>query len=280
MIRLGAMYNCFEGSELLRYSIRQIRPHVDFILLMYQKFSWYGHPVLGKDLNEIESLLKEKLVDQIFCFYPEVFAIESTSARTIEAQKRNVGRSLLYSFGMTHMVDLDTDEFYKKDEFEYAKAQIELKKLEYSAVNYINYYKCPTFQVVSSSAQRVPFICKIDPNKTMGETPGNFVINKKSMSVDLTRGYDIFNNQTNSYLFNSNEITMHHMLSVRKNMKYKWKVHSGTAPLGKTKEQIADEMLSLNSSSKSFDAKALYRGQEQIKIVDNYFGIPDWSNQC
>lgn len=276
---LGVAYNCFEGTELLRYSIKQIRPHVDFILLTYQKFSWYGVPILGKDLDEIYSLQKEGLADKIFNYSNSDFAMTNNSdkARSIEKEKRNISRVICYNNKCTHFLDMDTDEFYKETEFKLAKEFIIKTNMDYSAVSYINYYKNPTYQAQSTSNQKVPFICRIDVNKYLGESSGDFHVNNKSMGVDLTRGYKIINENYKTYLFAPNEIQMHHMMSVRQNIDYKFKVHSGSPPKGKSKQQIADEMKNLSKDTYEFDATALYRAKERIKIVPNYFNIPIWS---
>lgn len=279
-MNIGVSYSAFEGTELLRYSIKQIRAHVSFVCLVYQKFSWYGHPILKKDLDEINSLYyDEKLVDKIYCFPILEFVNKdnSTDARKIEAIKRNTGRLLSYQNNCDYHLDLDVDEMYKENQFVYAKDFIEKNNIEYSAATYVNYYKLPIYQVLSSSKQRVPFICKIDPFKHLGESPGDFHIENISMGVDITRGVKTVNCGYKTYFFKPHELVMHHMLSVRKNLKNKFKVHSGDSPINKTKEQVAEEMLKLNEYNLTFDATSLYRSKEKICIVDNYFNIPLWN---
>ena len=43
-MNLGVSYNVFDGEELLEGSIFQIRNEVDYISVVYQSISNFGHP--------------------------------------------------------------------------------------------------------------------------------------------------------------------------------------------------------------------------------------------
>ena len=41
-MKLGVTYSLFDGEELLPFSILSIRPHVDYINVVFQEHSWFG----------------------------------------------------------------------------------------------------------------------------------------------------------------------------------------------------------------------------------------------
>ena len=272
-MKLGVSYSIFEGTELLEYSIKQIRDDVDFIVLNYQTFSWYGQPILKKDLNTIIKLKNDKLVDELNCFTIQTYAKNSQEARLLEKEKRNIGRNICYNNGCNYFLDMDVDEFYKKNEFLLAKTMIKANGSHYSVVNYVNYYKSPNYQTINKTNLQVPFICVLDLKKRIGEGHGKFIINNKFIAEDLTRGYDISNDQNiKGMLFNKETIMMHHMTGVRSDLEYKFKSTSGTKI--NNEQKILDDIKNISNSNLRLDSRPLYRTEEDVKIVPNYFNIP------
>ena len=84
----------FDGEELLGYSIKQIRELVDFVVVVYQTTSNYGHknPNLLDTLNQLKA---EGLIDMLFEFEP-TFEYDSDNKIKIlngtpnEIEKRNI----------------------------------------------------------------------------------------------------------------------------------------------------------------------------------------------
>jgi hypothetical protein len=272
-MKLGVSYSIFEGTELLEYSIKQIREYVDFIVLNYQSFSWYGLPIQKEDLNNIIRLKNNKLVDELNCFTIQTYAKNSQEARLLEKQKRNIGRNICYESGCNYFLDIDVDEFYKKEEFLSAKNNIRTNGFNYSVVHYVNYYKLPTYQAINKTNLQVPFICKLDPQKQIGEGHGKFVINSKFVAEDLTRGYDTQNDlDAKGIIFEKEKILMHHMTGVRSNIDLKFKTTSGTKI--NNEQKVINDIKNINNSNLKLDSRPLYRTEEDIKIVPNYFDIP------
>lgn len=61
----GVSYSVFDGEELLEASLRNIRPHVDYINVIWQKESWYGAPA-NADLYPLLLKLKDAgLIDEL-----------------------------------------------------------------------------------------------------------------------------------------------------------------------------------------------------------------------
>ena len=72
-MKLGVAYNIFDGEEMLPHSLRNLRPMVDFICVVYQTTSNFGNenPLL---LEKLEMLQMEGLIDKLFAV--ELFELE------------------------------------------------------------------------------------------------------------------------------------------------------------------------------------------------------------
>lgn len=52
----GVAYSVYDGEELLEASIRTIRPYVDYVIVVWQRVSWYGTPARDSLLPLLEEL--------------------------------------------------------------------------------------------------------------------------------------------------------------------------------------------------------------------------------
>ena len=55
-MKLGVAYNIFDGEEMLPFSLKNLRPMVDFICVVYQTTSNFGNenPTLKKTLENLK----------------------------------------------------------------------------------------------------------------------------------------------------------------------------------------------------------------------------------
>jgi len=267
-MKLGVSYIVFDGVELLEHSIKQIRGHVDFLQVIYQDQSWFGHPIPSESLAELDKLKRRGLIDSLIKFtqFKPVQPGSAFRSKAYERAKRQLGLRSCLSAGCTHYLCMDVDEFYIEDEFKKAKETVSVKRYTSTAVRFINYVNHPTLHRGYDS-NSVPFICKIGPNSKMDS--------KFFTKCDPTRG--IIPTGGGTHLFKPSDITMHHMETVRKNLSLKYR--STTRALfnrSKTNELVSN-IKSVKEDTKMFSFnKIIYPKTPgtQLKKVDNIFNIP------
>jgi hypothetical protein len=116
-MKLGVSYNLFDGEELLEGSIKQIRQHVDYVSVVYQKISNFGNPCNSELIPLLEKLKSDGLIDELFEYSPKV----NKGGHFNEMQKRNIGLALSQGANCTHHMSMDSDEYYLSSEFESLK---------------------------------------------------------------------------------------------------------------------------------------------------------------
>jgi hypothetical protein len=253
-MRLGVSYNIFDGEELLEASIRQIRPCVDHINIVYQLISNYGNQA-DKDLEKTLVNLKEKgLVESLYKYEPNLQKRGYYNERT----KRTIGLSIARKSKCTHFLSMDADEFYIQSEFKNAKNFIINKNIDASAVFIREYVKYPTCRKTCFETNFVPFICRIR-TFTKCKNDKNFpVYTDASRKIKPWKKF---------WLFPYNEIYMHHMATIRKNLdiKYKNSSHNDNKDFIK---YIDNKLKNLEN----FTPKDIYR-DSRTEIVENIFNI-------
>lgn len=156
-IKLGASYSVWDGEELLESSVKLIRPHCDYINVVWQKVSWKGEPC-NDNLESLLLDLKSKgLIDEIILFEPNL----KLKTQQNELNKRNLGLNAAKKQNCTHFMTIDTDEFYKPDEFKAAKDFIIKHNITHSFCNIYNYYT-QNYREADVAKYFVPFIYKIN----------------------------------------------------------------------------------------------------------------------
>jgi hypothetical protein len=216
--KLGAVYIVFDGIELLEKSILQIRKHVDYVNVIYQKVSWFNKPIKPEDLKILNSLTSLKLIDELTeftAFKPRLDYSNNSikESKKYETLKRQKGLLNCLKVGCTHHICMDVDEFYISSEFESAKKIIYSDNIDYSACKYINYVTPNLHRGLGE--MHVPFICKINNSSSHGPS---FITR-----VDSTRGITTKNILiSKKIIFSPSIIKMHHMETVRINLYSKY----------------------------------------------------------
>lgn len=152
-MKLAAIYNVFDGDELLPYSITSVYPHVDVIIVVYQNVSNYGEqytpniPVTDKTI--------------LHTFTPENFGGSHN-----EITKRNIGLKIAKDIGCTHFLFMDCDEIYQ----DFGKAKLEYinSGKDGSACEMYTYFKKPTLRLKHVDNYFVPFIHKLNSDTEAG----------------------------------------------------------------------------------------------------------------
>lgn len=154
-MKLAAIYNVWDGDELLPYSIAQIQPHVDVIIIVFQNLSNYGETCRPK-LPDRGAVLVE-------------FQPNTTKSGTFnETRKRNIGLEVARSEGCTHFISMDCDEIYDGLVFKHWRDRV--ADYDGSACKMLTYYKHPDIRLSPIEQYYVPFIHKIHPDTILGSS--------------------------------------------------------------------------------------------------------------
>ena len=206
--KLGLTINCFDSSELLFDLISQIRDQVDWVAGFYQKKSYWKNAMDPKDMAELERLKSLGLIDELIEFKPNFLKY----SREQETDKRNMGISLAKERGCSHILNIDADEFYDKDQFRVAKKMINENGWPITYWSYVNYFRDLEHYLVYPFRPFVPGIHSTYFNYTFnGPAPG---------PTDPTRRiYNPLNIGT--YIFEDEIIRMQHFAWIRKNIRKK-----------------------------------------------------------
>jgi hypothetical protein len=203
-MKIGVSYNIFDGEELLESSIKSIRNNVDYISVVYQTISNFGNECDKNLVSILEYLKNKNLIDEIFEFKPKI----NRGGHFNEITKRNIGLSLSEGAGCTHHMAMDSDEFYDEEEFKYLKKIMLEGDYDSSACQMTTYYKEPTYRLEPKEEYFVSLLYKIRQNR-------EYVIGHPfPVLVDPTRRME----PGKCKIFTRDEIEMHHMSYIRKNL--------------------------------------------------------------
>lgn len=237
---LIAIYNTFDGEEILPYSVKSIRDHVDFILIVAQTVSNYGEQYEG-GYNMAQSL-----ADEVILYVPDL----KMSGAINETRKRNIGLEYAKKHKFGHYLFLDNDEIY--EEFGKAKQQFFYSCAKGSVCQLWTYFKKPTLRLDKPENYFVPFIHELHPDTVCGMQPYPFY-------VDPTRRV----NEKNVVLIDE---FMHHYSYVRADIERKIRNSSAKANLEKS-AVLKDYYSDLHNGS------YLNYYQQKLVEVPNIFGI-------
>lgn len=204
-MKLGIAYNLFDGEEFLPFLLKSVRQQIDFISVIYQPYSYFGSPAPPEQLEILDGLASAGLIDKIVRYNSDL----SLKPRVNETAIRNLGVQLSSDAGCTHHISSDVDEFYDPVQLEYAKSIMD--DHDSSVVLNWNYFKEPTYLIVPKREHYASFIHPVSNTYDMTST---FFFN-----VDPTR--KLVNTQK-CKVFSEDEIVIHHMSFVRKDIRKKF----------------------------------------------------------
>lgn len=210
--RLGVSYNVFDGVELLESSIKSIRKNVDYINVVFQDVSNFGEAASSKSLDEIKRLVDAGLIDNVIYYKTNL----KQKPHWNETLKRDIGlRDCLHKH-CTHFLCMDTDEYYRENEFLDAKNYIYDHGITVSVCQTYVYVKKPTYRFeYPCPTMFVPFISKVNRFTHIKFLAKRFCL------TDPTRM--IATNSRKIWVFEPIKICMHHMSLVRKDLSLKFR---------------------------------------------------------
>jgi hypothetical protein len=215
-MKLGVTYNIFDGEEMLFYSLRNLRPMVQHINVVYQTISNFGN----ENTNIEEQLKKYEragLIDFLYKYEPTLSTNEDGSLRWQNGQeneviKRNIGLQICRANGCDAMMTLDCDELYDPKEFKWAKDDFEIGDYDTSFCKMSTYYKEPIYRLFPKEEYYAPLFYKIKKDTKFGYESTDYPV-----ILDPTRkvkaGY--------SRIYEREEIEMQHFAYVRNDISSK-----------------------------------------------------------
>lgn len=209
-MKLGVYYNFFDGEELLEGSIKSIRDNVDHIIVVGQEVSNFGNKGNPDNKDLMTDLFQQGLIEEcLFDYEPNL----NKHAHFNEVAKRNYGLQSCINKGCTHILGMDADEFYIPEQFKKAKEKIIKDKLDSTACRLKTYFKKPIYQIRPAERYYVPFINEVNEKS-------KYILHEFSpVLVDPTRRLNT--KYSRFHTFDENELCMHHMSFVRKDIRSK-----------------------------------------------------------
>lgn len=241
-MKLAAIYNVWDGVELLEASMATVLDHVDLIIIVWQDVSNYGekyNPMAEVQLDKYPNVVKVK-------YSPA----DKTGPGVSERDKRNLGLDIARQHKCTHFLHMDTDEFYM--DFEEAKREYIRSGVDGSVVPILTYFKRPTYRLENYDNYFVPFIHKLHKRTQAG-------VGTYPFYVDPTR-------KVNAGGVRLLREPMHHMSWVRKDIKRK--IRNSTARKNIDRSKLLRDYLDENTGPGTILED--YQNQVLIEVPDNF----------
>lgn len=252
---LYVAYNCATCSELLEASIKQIAPIADRILIHYQTTTNTGLAINTRHTQKYYELI-EKYDIALVQFSPNL----NLTPKQNETNKRNMALEFAKATRHSTFMTIDEDEFYQTEQLDQAYKIFIDGNWDSSVCRLYSYYKLPTLQVHPPEDYYCSIFYKVNSR--------NFVNGLQfPVKVDPARKMK----PGRLKIFSWEELAMHHMSYVRKDIEEKLRSQSASV-------NWPDKIEELVKYHQAFtNGKALWGGKElrnfQLKRVDNLFNI-------
>lgn len=252
-MKLAAIYNVWDGIELLGGSMKCLEGHIDQLIIVYQVTSNFGEKY--DPLKDIISCVPKSIPVKIIKYEPDI----SIGGLQNETLKRNIGLDHARALGCTHFLHLDCDEYYQ--DFGQVKNEFISSNANGSVVRIYTYFKKPTWRLENYEGYFVPFIHELLGHTKSGRSSYPYY-------CDPTRTI----NEGNVVCLSSQP--MHHYSWVRNDIKRKAR-NSSASPFGNKLQGLLDDYFSpqLESDPENYIIKDL--GNQRLKIVPDHFAIGD-----
>lgn len=240
-MKLAAIYNVWDGVELLQGSMNCLKNHVDLFIIVYQTTSNFGEK--DNPLPEISKISFENCL--LVKYNPEII-----SGSKNEKNKRNIGLEIAKQYNCTHFLHMDCDEYYH--DFGNAKQQYINSGHNGSVCKIFTYFKKPTLRFEDEDCYYVPFIHELKKDTEAG-------VKKYPFYVDPTRRI----NETDVVLLH---IHMHHFSYIRNNIERK--IRNSTAKVNIQNSNLLKDYYSPDLKE-GYHVKDIFN-QKLIEVPDTF----------
>ena len=254
-MKLAAIFVCWGDWDWMQYSVKNIEPLVDGVIVVGNLFSNYGE----------RFDIPDEWFDHTDRYHSYMISgFGSGHPMRSETENRNRGLYLADELGYTHFIMLDSDEFYDPEQFLKEKQRfIDNPDLAGLVCASRVYVKSPSL-TVGLDTTRVPFIHKITPTlKHEFNRSYPFAWEGKAIRIDPTRSLNI-----NSGVEWS-DIVMDHYSWVRSDIHRK--IRNSTAKANIERTNIEKNFFHL----KEGDVCELYPGKPLVRVPVKY-GLPEF----
>lgn len=216
-MKLAAIYNVWDGVELLEGSIKCIASHVDLIVIVYQTVSNFGEAY-----DPIHEILTAVNKFPTVKFHIRHFTPNGINGAGNETAKRNIGLNIAREYCCTHFLHMDCDEYYLN--FGELKQEFIQSGLAGSVCRIMTYFSKPTLRLRSYDNYFVPFIHRLEQGTKAGGR-------EYSYYVDPTRRINVIGD---TGMIGEKGDCMHHFSWVRKDIDRKVRNSSARANINKS----------------------------------------------
>jgi len=242
-MKLAAIYNVWDGVELLYGSMKCLKNEVDVFILVWQDKSNFGEAY--NPMHDFKIL--DFGCDVILVKYEPI----EYGGTSNELLKRNLGLQYAKDEGCTHFLHMDCDEYY--EDFGSMKQQFLASGAKGSVCKILTYFKKPTLRLEAHDNYYVPWIHEL-----------------KTDTVAGVQGYPYYTDPTRR--INTNDVIcmdapMHHYSWVRKDIERKARNSSAKANIERS--QLLQDYYSDETKSGYF----LKDYGQKLMEVDNIFSI-------
>jgi hypothetical protein len=251
-IRLAAIFNVWDGDELLAGAIKCVYDHVNEVIIVWQDVSNFGEKYMPREVEIIISMQQKGVKGKITLvkFDPRV----EIGGQMNERAKRNLGLDIARDKGCTHFIALDCDEYY--EHFGTAKEMFLNSHHKGSVCKMRTYFKSPKFMFSEPENYYVPFIHELHQDTKSGSSSYKFY-------VDPTRAI----NQDDIIEL---PIFMHHFSWVRKDIMRKARNSSANV----NNRLLRNEQIFTDYNSPDLEEGYLLKNWNRtITVVEDKFGI-------
>ena len=251
MNKVCLIVNSFDATELLDLCIKQVRDHVDFVLLSTQEKSYNGVLCSEEDEARYLELHEKGIIDAVI-----TYDVDNRPMRVQEWDKRNKSLKYARDLGYSHAIMVDEDEIYDTNQFAKAKEMFFNKGLAASYVRYVNYYK--DFHHVIDHPSKdavVPFIQSTSLQYNYG--------GHAPAPCDPTRR--ILNPVSEGYIFDRSVIEMHHASWIRNDIRKK--IRNWSAKDSFSKRELKEVISKWENWKEGDRAKILFKGKPNCKVT-------------
>ena len=220
----------FEGTEHLYNIISELRDLIDYVSVGVQDVSYHGDPLPAIDKQEIERLQNDGLVDTVI---PIILDLNK-HAREQETDKRNKIIEDAEQHGCSHIIVIDSDEYYTHSSFLRGLKAIDEHDYEQTYCQYINYYHDYNHVLIYpfKDGMFVPFVTKtkyrygfdsVDFNKPSDPTRRYLRPYDSVKKVEDSKGkvHEVKHFTVDYHIFEWNEVKMHHLSWIRADIRKK-----------------------------------------------------------